>query len=325
MKAIVYDSYGPPEVLKLKEMPKPIPGPREVLIRVKAATVTTGDCNIRGFTYIPPGFGIIPRLMFGFRKPGKQILGTELSGVVVETGASVSLFKPGDEVFGIGSAYLGAYAEYVCRPESSALIHKPVTLSYETAASLSFGGLTALYFLQKAKIKPGESVLVRGASGGVGLITVQLARYFGACVTGICSAEKGSIVRSTGAETVLDYKDPDYQSQLKKYDIIVDTVVGHNSFCDMRKLLNPGGRYCSVAGGPKEMLQMMLTSVAGNKKVIFGSPQERKAELHFLADLVSKGQLQLFIDKSFPLEETAIAHEYFESGVKMGQVVINVS
>lgn len=325
MKAVVYDSYGPPEVLKLREVPKPIPGPREVLIRVKAATVTTGDCNIRGFTYIPPGFGIIPRLMFGFRKPGKQILGTELSGVVEEIGTSVSLFKPGDEVFGIGSAYLGAYAEYVCRPESSALIHKPATLSHESAASLSFGGLTALYFLQKANIKSGESVLVRGASGGVGLIAVQLAHYFGAGVTGICSAEKAAIVKSSGAATVLNYKDPDYKSHLKKYDIIIDTVVGQNSFCSMRKLLNSGGRYCAVAGGPKEMLQMMLTSVAGNKKVIFGSPQERKAGLQFLAELASSEQLQLFIDKSFPLEETAIAHEYFESGVKMGQVIITVS
>lgn len=324
MKAIVYEQYGSPEVLKLREVSKPEPKPNEVLIRAHAASVTSGDCNIRGFTYIPPGFGIIPRLMFGYRTPRKQILGTEISGVIEEVGTAVNLFKPGDEVFGIGSVYLGAYAEYVCRPESSALILKPSTVSFEEAASLSFGGLTALYFLKKAGIKPGQSILIRGASGGVGIFATQLARHFGAEVTGVCSRKKAELVRSLGASQVIDYESHEFTSQSQKYDIIMDTVVGSNSFCHMRNFLNPGGRYLAVAGGPREMLHMAVTSVFGSKKVVFGSPTERKAELEFLADLVAKNHLKVVVDKVFKLEDTKNAHLYFETGNKMGQVVIKI-
>jgi NADPH:quinone reductase-like Zn-dependent oxidoreductase len=324
MKAVIYEQYGPPEVLKLREVSRPNPKPNEVLIKVYAASVTTGDCNIRGFTYVPPGFGIIPRLMFGYKKPKKQILGTEISGVIEEVGNAVSQFKPGDEVFGIGSVSLGAYAEYVCRPESSALVLKPSTISHEEAATISFGGLTALYFLQKASIKPACKVLIRGASGGVGMFATQLARHFGAEVTGMCSNDKMEFVRSLGATQVLDYKSYEFNSQSQKYDIIMDTVVGMNSFCHMRNYLNPGGKYLAVAGGPREMFQMAITSVFGSKKVIFGSPPERKTELHFLADLAAKGQLRVPVNRIFDLEETAHAHRYFESGTKKGTVVIRV-
>lgn len=211
MKAIVYTEYGSPDVLELKEVARPAPKDNEVLIRVFASTVTTGDCNVRGFVFVPPGFGFVPRLVFGLRKPKKTILGTELSGEIQAVGKDVVLFKKGDHVFGIESANLGAYAEYECRPGEGVLSLKPNNLTHEEAAAVPFGAGTALYFLRdKGNIQNEQKVLIIGASGGVGTYAVQLAKYYGAEVTGVCSTMNLELVKTLGADKVIDYTKEDF-------------------------------------------------------------------------------------------------------------------
>jgi NADPH:quinone reductase-like Zn-dependent oxidoreductase len=326
MKAIVYTEYGPADVLHLQEVEKPAPKDHEVLIKVHAATVTTGDCNVRGFTFVPPGFGPLPRLMFGLKKPKIAILGTELAGEVEAIGEAVTLFKKGDQVFGIGSDRFGAYAEYACRPEKGALAIKPANLTYEEAAALPFGAGTALYFLRDmAKIKRGQKVLVNGASGGVGVYAVQLARHYGAEVTGVCSTANVELVKSLGADKVIDYTREDFTQNGETYDVIVDIVVGKTSFSRYKNSLKPKGLYLAVAGGLQEGVQMLWTSITGGKKVIFVSSTERKEDLVFLKDLVEAGKLKPVIDRRYPLEQTAEAHRYVDTGHKKGSVVITVA
>ena len=325
MKAIVYTEYGSPDVLHLKEVEKPTPKDNEVLIKVHAASVTTGDVNIRGFTFVPPGFGPLPRLMFGLRKPKRTILGTELAGTVEAAGKDVTSFKKGDQVFGIDSNSLGAYAEYVCRPEKGALVIKPANITDEQAAAIPFGAGTALYFLRDvAKIQRGHKILINGASGGVGAYAVQLAKYYGAEVTGVCSTANLDLVKSLGADKVIDYTKGDFRTDGQTYDIIFDTVVGRASFSGCRDALKQNGLYLAVAGGPREMFQMLWTSMRGGKKVLAGSPPERKEELVFIRDLIEKGNIKAVIDRRYPLEQTADAHRYVDTGRKRGSVVITV-
>ena len=326
MKAIVYTQYGSPDVLQLKEVEKPTPKADEVLIKVHAATVTAGDCNVRGFTFVPPGFGPVPRLMFGLRKPRKPTLGTEVSGEVEAVGSAVTLFKPGDQVFGISSMTFGAYAEYVCRSEKGALALKPANMTYEEAAAVPFGGLTALYFLRdKARLQKGQNILIIGASGGVGTYAVQLAKYYGAEVTGVCSTRNLDLVKSLGADHVIDYSHEDFAQNGKTYDVMVDTVPGKTSFARCKGSLTPNGLYLAVAGGSREMGQMLWTSIRGGKKVVSGTGGEHKQDLVFLQKLVEAGHITAFIDKRYPLEETAEAHRYVDTGHKRGNVVITVS
>jgi NADPH:quinone reductase-like Zn-dependent oxidoreductase len=325
MKAIVYTKFGPPEVLQLKEVEKPAPNDDEVLVKIHAATVTTGDCNARGFTFVPPGFGPLPRLMLGLRKPKITILGTELAGEVDAVGEAVTRFKKGDQVFGIGSNRFGAYAEFTCRSEKGALAIKPANLSYEEAASLPFGAGTALYFLRdKAKINRGQKVLVNGASGGVGVYAVQLGKYYGAEVTGVCSTANLELVKSLGADKVIDYTEQDFTQNGETYDVIVYSS-NQNSFSRCKNSLKPKGLYLAVAGGLREMGQMLWTSLKGGKKVIFGSPAECKEDLVFIKELVEAGKLKPVIDRRYPLEQTAEAHRYVETGHKKGSVVITVA
>lgn len=326
MKAVVYEQYGSADVLQLNEVPKPTPRQKEVLIRVHAATVTTGDVNMRGFTFVPPGFGFLPRLMFGLRKPKKNILGVEVAGVIESIGGNVSLFKPGDQVFGINSTDLGAYAEYVCWPEKRALAIKPSTITYEEAAAVPFGAGTALYFLRDlAKIQPGQKVLVNGASGGVGVYGVQLAKYYGADVTGVCSTANMDLVRSLGADRVIDYTKDDIRKYAEKYDVIFDTVVGKTSFSTYENSLKPKGLYLAVAGGMREMRQMLWTSWRGGKKVLAGSPSERREDLMFISELIEARKIKPVIDRRYPLEQIADAHRYVDTGRKRGSVVITVA
>lgn len=326
MKAIVYDEYGPAEVLKNREISKPVPGPKEVLIKVYAATVTTGDVNIRGFTFVPKGFGSLPRLMFGWNRPRIPVLGTEVAGVVEAVGEKVSRFKKGERVFGIHSTGLGAYAEYVCRPESSALTSIPDNLSFEQAVALPFGALTALSFLRdKAKIKPGQKILVNGASGGVGSFAVQLATYFGAEVTGVCSTSNIEMVKSLGAKHVMDYTQTDFKNLSQTYDFIMDTVPHLASFKRWKPLLTPKGVYLSIAGGPKEMFQSMITSFGRGKKIIASPISEKVSDLNFIKQLAEAGHIKAFIDREYPLEKTAEAHRYVDTGRKRGSVVIRVT
>jgi NADPH:quinone reductase-like Zn-dependent oxidoreductase len=325
MKAIVYTEYGSPDVLQLKEVEKPTPKDDEVLIKVHAATVTAGDVNVRGFTFVPPGFGPLPRLMLGLRKPKRTILGTELAGEIEAVGKEVTLFKKGDQVYGIGSKSFGAYAEYVCRPEKGALAIKPTNLTYEEAAAVPFGAGTALYFLRDiAKLQRGQKILINGASGGVGTYAVQLAKYFGAEITGVCSTANLALVKSLGADQAVDYTKEDFTKRGEAYDVILDTVVGKTSFSRCKGSLKQKGLYLAVAGGLHEMAQMLWTSIAGGKKVIFGSPIERKEELIFLKELIEAGKIKAVIDRRYPLEQTAEAHRYVDKGHKKGNVVITL-
>ncbi len=324
MKAIVYTEYGPPDVLQLREVEKPTPKGDEVLIKVFAATVTTGDVNARGFTFVPDGFGPLPRLMIGIRKPRKSILGAEVAGEIEAVGKDVKLFKEGDQVFGIGSSSLGAYAEYVCRPEEGALVKKPDNLTYEEAAAVPAGAGTALYFLRdKGNIQSGQSILINGASGGVGTAAAQLAKYFGAEVTGVCSTTNLELVKSLGADKVIDYTKEDFTKSGETYDIIFDAVI-KNKFSSFESSLKQNGIYLAVAGGLPEAVQMAWTSLRGGKKVIFGTPSENKEELLYLKEIIEAGKLKPVIDRTYPLEQTAEAHRYVDKGHKKGNVVITV-
>ena len=326
MKAVVCDKYGPPEVLKLKEVNKPTPEDNEVLIKVYATTVNAADCNVRGLSYIPAGLGLIAKLMLGFNKPRISIIGSVLAGEIEAIGKDIKSFKPGDQIFGTGPE-LGAYAEYACRPEKGAIAKMPKNISYEQAATVPYGALTALYFLRDiAKIKSGQKVLINGASGGVGVYAIQLSNYFGAEVTGVCSTDNMDFVKSLGADKVIDYTKEDLTKKGEKWDIIFDIVVGKTSFSRYKKSLNPKGFYLAVAGGLKDMMLMIWTSITGGKKVIFGGGTacERKENLVFLKELIEEGKLQPIVDRSFPLEQIVDAHKYVETGRKKGNIAIRV-
>lgn len=324
MKAIVYERYGPPEVLHIKEVEAPVPGEKEILIRVHASTVSTGDVNVRGFTFVPRGFRLLSRLMFGLRQPKKRILGVELSGEVDAVGRDVTLFKKGDPVFGIDGTGLGAYAEYKCMSENGGLVSKPANLSYAEAAAIPNGVLTALTFLRNmGKVQKGQKLLIVGASGSVGSAAVQLAKYFGADVTGVCSTVNTDMVRSLGADRVIDYTREDFTRNGQRYDIIMDTV-GKTSFSDCKNSLTEKGLYLAVAGGLREMLQMAWTSMVGGRKVLAGVSSERKEDLAFIKDLVEAGRLKPVIDRCYPLEQIVEAHRYVDQGHKKGNVVVTV-
>jgi NADPH:quinone reductase-like Zn-dependent oxidoreductase len=326
MKAMVYTEYGAPEVLHLQEVEKPTPKDNEVLIKIHATTVTAGDVNMRGFVFVPPGFGFLPRLMFGLRRPRKPILGVEFAGEIAAVGQAVQSFKVGDPVFGIHSAGVGAYAEYKTMPADKALVIKPANLTYEEAAALPFGAGTALFFLRdKAAVQKGQKVLVRGAAGGVGAYAVQLAKYYGAEVTGVCSTGKVELVKSLGADKVIDYTKEDFTKTSERYDVIVDTVVGKVSFAESAPLLKENGFFIPVAGGMREIRQAFTTSLRGGKKVVAGSPAERQEDMLFIKELAEAGQLKPVIDRAYPLEQMVEAHRYVDGGHKKGSVVITVT
>lgn len=324
MKAIVYTQYGPPEVLHLKEVEKPTPKDNEVLIKVHATTVTTGDCNMRGFTFVPPGFGFLTRLMFGLRKPRKSILGVEFAGEIEDIGKAVTQFKKGDQVFGIDGIRIGAYAEYKCIPENKGIAIKPADFSYEEAVAIPNGALTAYTFLKKmANIQPGQKILINGASGSVGSAAVQIAKHYGAEVTAVCSTRKVDMVKSLGADKIIDYTQQDFTQNNKTYDIIFDTV-GKTTFSGCKHILNPQGLYLSGAGGLREMLQSLTTALRGDKKVKAGPSSERQEDLVAIKALVEAGKLKPIIDRYYSLEQIVEAHRYVDQGHKQGNVVIVV-
>jgi NADPH:quinone reductase-like Zn-dependent oxidoreductase len=327
MKAVICEKYGPPEVLKFSEVEKPVPGDSEILVKVHASTVNAADCNIRGLSYIPDGLGLVAKMMLGFSGPKIRITGSVLAGEVEAVGKEVKSFKPGDQVFGTGPE-LGAYAEYACRPEIGAIVKKPDNIDYVQAAVVPYGALTALYFLHDiAKLKSGQKVLIKGASGGVGVYAVQLSHYFGAEVTGVCSSENLEFVKSLGADRVIDYMTEDFTEINEKWDIIFDIVVGTTSFSRYKNSLNAGGYYLAVAGGLRDMAMMIWTSITGGKKVVFGggSSCEKKENLIFIRELIETGKLKPFVDRVFPLEQIVEAHRYAESGNKKGNIAITVN
>jgi NADPH:quinone reductase-like Zn-dependent oxidoreductase len=295
-----------------------------VLIKVHATTVTTGDVNIRGFVFVPPGFGLMARLMFGIRKPKKAILGLELAGEIEAVGSSVSRFKVGDRVLGLDGSRIGAYAEYTCRPETGGLVIKPEHMGYAEAAAFPNGALTAYTFLKKlGNVQRGQKVLIVGASGSVGSAAVQLAKHYGAEVTGVCSGSNAALVLSIGADSVIDYTREDFTRNGQAYDIIFDTV-GKTSFARCKSALTPKGTFLSAAGGLGTMLLMLRTSLFGRKKVKAGTSSESQEDLAALTRLAEAGAIKPVIDRCYPLEAMVEAHRYVDTGRKKGNVVITV-
>ncbi|MFA6234255.1 MAG: NAD(P)-dependent alcohol dehydrogenase [Bacteroidota bacterium] len=322
MKAIVYEKYGQPDVLELKEVTKPVPKDNEVLIRTHATTVTSGDWRVRSLN-VPRGFGLISRLVFGVRKPKQPVLGTELAGEIESVGKDVTKFKAGDQVFAFSGAAMGCYVEYKCMPEDGAVAFKPANLSSDEAAAISFGGTAALDFFRRGKLQSGEKVLVNGASGGVGTAAVQLAKHFETDVTGVCSTVNMDMVRSLGADHVIDYTKEDFTKNGETYDVIVDTV-GTAPFSRSKGSLKEGGRLLLVLGGLPDMIQIPWIAMTSSKKVIAGPAAERPEDLRFLAELAEAGEFKPVIDRRYSFENIVEAHRYIDTGRKRGNVVITL-
>lgn len=322
MKAVMYEQYGGPDVLHIREIPKPTPKSDELLIRVRATTVSAGDWRVRSLE-VPEGFGWMSRLALGIRGPRQPILGSELSGVVEAIGNAVTKFKVGDEVFAFPGLRMGAHAEYRCISENDAVAHKPAGLSHDEAAALSFGGTTALHFLRAAKITKGEHVLVNGASGAVGTAAVQLAKHFGAIVTAVCSSANAELVRSLGADHVIDYNAEDFARNGQRYDVIVECA-GTAPFARSREALREGGRLLLVLGSLRDVLQSPWINLTNKRKVIGGTAGGSGADLRFLAELAERGEYKAVIDRRYPFAEIVDAHRYVDTGRKRGSVVIEV-
>lgn len=322
MKAIVYERYGSPDVLQLKDVEQPVPADKEVLIRIHATTVTSGDWRLRTL-HVPAGFGLMSRLVFGVRKPRKQILGSELAGEIEAVGKDVSRFNVGDQVVAFTGVGMGAHAEYRCMPESAPMALKPPNLTYVEAAPLSFGGTTALDFFRRARLQRGERVLVNGASGAVGTAAVQLAKYFGAHVTGVCSTGNLELVRSLGADDVIDYTAEDFTRNGVTYDVIVDTA-GTAPFSRSKRSLAKRGRLLLVLAGLPDMLVIPWVTLTSTRKVIAGPAGERAEDVRFLARLAEEGHFTPVIDRLYPFDQIAEAHRYVDTGRKRGNVVVTL-
>jgi len=324
MKAIVHTKYGPPDELQLKEVEKPVPGDNEVLIKIHASTVTTTDCNVRNLTFVPKSFIFFARIMFGFKKPKINILGIDLAGEIEAIGKDVKLFKKGDQVFGSPGTKMGGHAEYSCVPEDGALAIKPADMRWEEAAAISLAGNTALFFIRDlGKIQAGQKILIHGASGAIGTFAVQLAKYYGAEVTGVCSATNAEMVKSLGADKVIDYTKEDFTKSDERYDFVFD-VVGKTTFSQCKGILKPKGIYLENMLELKDILKIMWTSIIGGKKIKGGVSTENAENLNFFIKLIEAGKIKPVIDRIFPLEKTAEAFQYVEQGHKKGNVIITI-
>lgn len=322
MKAIVYERFGAPDVLKVKDIEKPIPKSNEVLIKIKATSVTRYEIWARSQN-MHTGLSFFMKLWFGFKKPKFPILGTELSGVIESTGKKVIDFKPGDEVFAYSGTYLGAYAEYICI-DQDVVAKKPKNQNFQEAAAVLQGALTALYFLREANIQREQKVLILGASGGVGNFAVQIARnYYGANVTGVCSTSKKEFVQSIGADKVIDYTKEDILKCNETFDVIFDTFAKTDA--SYNKLLKKGGTFLYATFGLKQIINILRLKLFSNKKAKSPLLKESKEDILKIKQLIEEGKLKANVDKSFSFDAAAAAHQYFESEKKKGQVIINIS
>jgi len=317
MKTVIYTKFGPPDVLHVKEVDKPAPKDNEVLIRILATTVTAGDWRLR------KGDPFAARLFAGPFTPKNPVLGHEFAGQIESVGKAVKNFKEGDEVFGSTGLESGAYSEYLCVPEDGLLALKPPNVSFEEAAALPVGASTALYFLSKGNVQNGQKVLIYGASGSVGTFAVQLAKHFGAEVTGVCSTQNMALVKSLGADTVLDYTREDFSESGQVYDLIFDTI-GKTSFSRCKKALLENGIYVTTAVNLSLFFQSLLAALVSRRKLIIGIAGQSTEVLEFLKSLVEKGKITPVIDRIYPLEQIVEAHSYVESGHKKGNVVISL-
>jgi 2-desacetyl-2-hydroxyethyl bacteriochlorophyllide A dehydrogenase len=323
MKAMIWTKYGSPDGLQIGEVEKPTPEDNEVLIRVHAATVTAGDCEMRSLKF--PLFLSLPMRMYvGLRRPTRiKIIGQELAGEIESVGPDVKRFKKGDQVFAAAGFGFGAYAEYKCLSEDGVLAIKPTNMIYEEAAAVPVGGLEALHFLRKANSLSGQKVLISGAGGSIGTFAVQLAKYFGAEVTGVDSTGKLDMLRSIGTDHVIDYTQDDFTQSGETYDVILD-VMGKTSFSRCIRSLKPNGRYLLLNAGLLQRVRGRWTSMTSSKKVIMGAASQRREDLVFLKDLIEAGKIKAVIDRCYPLEQIAEAHRYVDTGHKKGNVVITV-
>lgn len=331
MKAIILTAYGSPDVLQFQEVAKPAPKDNEVLIKVAATSVNYGDILARNFKEVTPQdfnmlffFWLMTKFAFGFSKPNIHILGSEFSGEVEAVGKAVKSFKPGDPVFGYVGQAMGAYAEYICVPETGVLALKPANMSFEEAAVVPYGAIMALDLLQKMNLQPGQKVLINGASGGIGSAAVQIARHFGAEVTGVCGTPRLEFVKSLGAAKVIDYTKEDFTQNGETYDLIFD-ILGKSSFSRCKNVLKPNGRYLLASFKMKQLVQMLWTSLTGGKKVICAIAPGSVESLRQVKELIEAGKIRAIIDRRFPWEQIAEAHRYVENGHKKGNVVIVVS
>ncbi|MEH7612782.1 NAD(P)-dependent alcohol dehydrogenase [Gottfriedia acidiceleris] len=323
MKAIICTKYGPPEVLQTTEVEKPKIKDDEVLIKIHATTVTAGDVKLRSSDF-PFMYWLPSRLMFGLTKPKNQIPGCELAGEIVTVGKNVRNFKTGDQVFGYSGFTFGANAEYISLHEEGVLAKKPINMSFEQAAAVPVGALTALHFLRRSIIQNGQKVLIYGASGSVGTYAIQLAKYFGTEVTALCSTSNLELVRALGANEVIDYTNEDFAKSKKTYDIIFDTV-GKSSFPNCKRLLNKDGVYLlSAVWKISVYFQAIWSNIISNKKTILGVANMNYEDLNYIKALIEADKLKAVIDRQYPLEQIVEAHRYVEKGHKKGNVVINI-
>lgn len=319
MKAAYYTQYGAADVVKIKDIPRPELNGDEILVKVYATSVNTADWRIRASAF--PLYAWLPgRLMFGLFAPKSKVLGADFAGRVVAKGSAVTRFKGGDAVFGFAGR--GAHAEYLKISQAAAIEPMPSNLSYLEAAAVPFGALSSLVFLRDfAKVEPGKSVLIYGASGGLGVFAVQLAKHFGADVTGVCSTANMDLVKSLGADQVIDYSAEDFSQNAKTYDVIIDTV-GKVSFRNCKASLAPGGVFVPIEFKMREIIQLLITKIIGGKKVVVGISQDRMEDLRYLADLLSRAEIRPVIDTVYPLGDIVPAHRRVESRHKTGSVVI---
>lgn len=324
MYAYTYTEYGSPEVLNCIEIPTPTAKANEVLIRIYATTVSAGDWRARSLT-VPAGMGLIARLVFGFNRPRKPVLGTEISGVIESVGADVTQFQPGDAVIGFPGAGFGGHAEYITMPADGKIVRKPENLTFEEAAAIPFGATTAYDFLiNKGKLRAGERVLINGASGSVGSACVQIAKHFGAEVTGVCSAANADLVHRIGADHVIDYTVRDFANEGPQYDIVVDTV-GTAPWNRTRPALVSNGRMLLIAGCTSDMILGGLKARLRGKRLSGGVASESVDILRKVVDLAATGNFHPVIDRRFDFSQMIIAHAHVDTGHKKGNVVVTVN
>jgi NADPH:quinone reductase-like Zn-dependent oxidoreductase len=323
MKAIECTKYGPPEVLKLVDIPRPIPKDNEILIKNQATTVILGDCELRGFKFPHYGLGfkLLIRLGFGIRGPRKKILGQQLSGIVEEIGSEVTQFKPGDHVFAYTALGMGAYAEFKCMPENGLVVLKPSNISFEEASTIPVGGTEALHFINKANIQQGQTVLVNGAGGSIGTVAIQLAKSKGAEITAVDSAGKFEMLQSIGADHLIDYKKENFTNRPERYDVIFD-VVGVTRLSSCINSLNENGTYLQGNGS----ISRRENSIAKNNNIfaIAGTASYSVDRLLELRDLFEVGTIKAMIDRTYPLDRMVEVHRFVEHGEKLGNVVVTM-
>jgi len=321
MKAIVYTKYGPPDVLQVKEVDKPVLKDDEILIKIRAAEVTKADCEMRSFNFQVKWFWLPLRIFLGIFKPKRHVLGGYFAGEVESVGKEVSKFVIGDQVFGSAGLRLGAHGEYVCLPASYTIVEKPNTIGFEEAAAVPLGGLNALHFMRKANIQPGEKVLVNGAGGSIGTFGVQISKSMGAEVTAVDSTIKEVMLRRIGADHFIDYTKENFAKSGQTYDVIF-SMVAKASYSACVKALNPGGRYLMANPRMSDMLRSALTSMLTNKKVIFAFAGEKEEELLTLKKMIDEGKIKPVVDKIYSFEQAAEAHRRVDTEQRLGIVVI---